>query len=237
LRRGVRIRLKQIRVRDSAPDLQAMLQRIKRNRINALVSAGSFEDDVAVMKAITDSGADVPVLACVAAGVHRFRTAMGEAAEGVIGPSQWEHQVELEPELGPSAKAFARRMRSQGANGSCDYPAAQAYAAGLLSIEALRMVGRVDQQGMRAAFGDLRTTTLFGDFAIDRVTGKQFGHKVLLVQWHDSEKVVIHPAAHTEVGLLELPSGWQILLASLQALRLKRPENREPQDGPDQDKP
>ena len=81
----------------------AMLERVRRNRITALVSAGNFEDDVAVMRAVIDSGANVPVLACVAAGVHRFRTAMGESAEGIIGPSQWEYQFEEQPELGPSA--------------------------------------------------------------------------------------------------------------------------------------
>ena len=56
-----------------------------------------------------------------------------------------------------------------------------------------------------AAFSDLRTATLFGDFAIDRVTRRQIGHKVLLVQWHGAQKVVIHPDAHADPEALEIP--------------------------------
>ena len=96
-------------------------------------------------------------------------------------------------------------MRAAG--GACDYPAAQIYAAGLLSAAALGACGRLEQESLRAAFSDLRTTTLFGDFAIDRVTGRQIGHKVLLVQWHGAQKVVIHPDAHADPGALEFPAG------------------------------
>ena len=91
----------------------------------------------------------------------------------------------------------------RAACGACDYPAAQIYAAGLLSAAALGACREFAQESLRAAFSDLRTSTLFGDFAIDRVTGRQIGHKVLLVQWHGGEKVVIHPDAHADPGTLE----------------------------------
>ena len=67
----------------------------------------------------------------------------------------------------------ARRMRAAGAADSPDYPAAQIYAAGLLTAAALAIAGRCDDAMLRAAFSDLRTTTMFGDFSIDRVTGRQ----------------------------------------------------------------
>ena len=87
----------------------------------------------------------------------------------------------------------------------------------------------MEQSNLREAFSDLRTTTLFGDFAIDRVSGRQIGHKVLLVQWHGGEKIVIHPDAHAEPGMLEFPAGWRLLLASLSNLyvNLRRGRNDE----------
>jgi hypothetical protein len=81
----------------------------------------------------------------------------------------------------------------------------------LIAIAALKECTRPDHQQLRAALSDLRTSTLFGDFAIDRVSGRQIGHKTLLVQWHEGRKVIIDP----EVGGLEIPSGWRLILGSI----------------------
>jgi branched-chain amino acid transport system substrate-binding protein len=217
-RRGVRINVRESAtpVRNGGEVSIDLLIRLARSRITALVSAGSFADDVALVNCVIRADLNVPVLACVAAGVQGFADALGERAEGLVGPSQWEESIRLTPELGPRPAQFAARMRA--ACGACDYPAAQIYAAGLLSAAALRACGGIDQTRLREAFSDLRTSTLFGDFAIDRVSGCQIGHRVLLVQWHGGQKVVIHPDAHAEVGSLEFPTGWRLVLASLSSL-------------------
>ena len=59
--------------------------------------------------------------------------------------------------------------------------------------QALANAGALDQERMRNAFSDLRVSTLYGDFAIDRVTGRQVGHQMLLVQWHQGNKVIVEP--------------------------------------------
>ena len=73
---------------------------------------------------------------------------------------------------------------------------------------------------LRAAFADLRTSTMFGDFSIDRVTGRQLGHQMLLVQWHRGKKVIIVPESHDDSGSLGVPSGLRLLLAGIEMLRL-----------------
>jgi len=161
------------------------------------------------------------VLGCVAAGVRRFGGELGEHAEGIVGPSQWEETASIRPEIGPSPAEFARRMKAAGFVAP-DYPAAQAYAAGLLTCCALTNAASLDSAKIRAAFSDLRTSTMFGDFSIDRVTGRQLGHSMLLVQWHAASKVIIQPEAHTDVGSLDFPSGWSLLLAGLDLLKLSR---------------
>ena len=165
------------------------------------------------------------MLGCVAAGVRRFASDLGELADGIVGPSQWEDSLELEPALGPTPAEFARRMRTAGAADSPDYPSAQIYAAGLLTAAALASAGRLDDAMLRAAFSDLQTTTMFGDFAIDRVTGRQLGHQMLLVQWHRGRKVIIVPESHDDSGSLDFPAGWRLLLAGVEALRLSRPDD------------
>jgi hypothetical protein len=113
-------------------------------------------------------------------------------------------------------------MRALGVSVVCDYPAAQAYAAGLVTLAALRTTGVLDQARLRSAFSGLRTTTLFGDFAIDPVSGRQVGHKMLLVQWHRGRKVLIDAEPDPNDGAIEFPSGWRLVLASMRYFRLSR---------------
>jgi branched-chain amino acid transport system substrate-binding protein len=221
-RRGVRVRVKWNGAFDPATTPTRLFPALTRNRVNALASAGSYEHDLAVMRAVASSVLNIPVLGCVAAGVRRFASDLGELAEGIVGPSQWEDSLELEPALGPTPAEFARRMRAAGTQDSPDYPAAQIYAAGLLTAAALIASGTCDGAMLRAAFSDLRTTTMFGDFSIDRVTGRQLGHQMLLVQWHRGRKVIIVPESHDDSGSLDLPSGLRLLLAGVEMLRLSR---------------
>ena len=184
------------------------------------------------------------MLGCVAAGVRRFASDLGELSEGIVGPSQWESSVgenlDAVPALGPTPNEFVRRMRDAGAADSVDYPSAQIYAAGLLTAAALASAASLDDHALRVAFSDLRTTTMYGDFSIDRVTGRQLGHKMLLVQWHRGRKVIIQPESHTETGSLDFPSGWKLLLAGADLLRLTRRDDESsdaPQNNPDKNEP
>jgi branched-chain amino acid transport system substrate-binding protein len=221
-RRGVRIRVKHNAEFAPALTPAKLFPVLKRNRVNALVSAGSYAHDLATMRAVTASTLNIPVLACVAAGVGSFRADLGEHAEGIVGASQWEEHAAIEPELGPTPSEFARRMRAAGGGLNCDYVAAQAYAAGLLAAQAIANAGALDQERMRSAFSDLRVSTLYGDFAIDRVTGRQVGHQMLLVQWHQGNKVIVEPEPRDDAGTLEFPSGWRLLLAGLEMIKMNR---------------
>jgi branched-chain amino acid transport system substrate-binding protein len=217
--RGVRVRLKYRGAFDRDDALARLLPALKRNRVNALAAAGSFAQDVALMRVLVASNLNLPVLGCVAAGVQRFAAELGEDAEGIVGPSQWEEQAQITPELGPSPAEFARRMRAAG-YADVDYPAAQAYAAGLIGCAAIRQCDSLDQRRLRDALGEMRASTLFGDFAINRITGCQIAHKMLLVQWHMGRKAIIEPQAHSETGAIEFPSGWRLVVASIRGLKL-----------------
>ena len=230
-RHGVRIRVKWNGAFDSEATPPDLFPALVRNRVNALASAGSYEHDLRVMRAVASSNLNIPVLGCVAAGVRRFASDLGELAEGIVGPSQWEGGVgeilDAVPALGPTPNEFVRRMRDAGAAELPDYPSAQIYAAGLLTAAALASAASLDDHKLRAAFSDLRTTTMYGDFSIDRVTGRQLGHKMLLVQWHRGRKVIIQPESHTDTGSLDFPSGWKLLLAGADLLRLSRRDDRD----------
>ncbi|HEX3409860.1 MAG TPA: amino acid ABC transporter substrate-binding protein [Candidatus Binataceae bacterium] len=218
---GVRLRLKYTTRFDPDHTPTALRSALRRNRINAVISAGGYEHDLAIMRLCAAHEANIPVLACVAAGVARFGADLADDAEGIVGPSQWEADADISPELGPSNRDFVRRMSALGIPDP-DYPSAQAYAAGLVTLAALRMADSLDHALIRKALANLRTTTLFGDFAIDPSSGRQVGHKMLLVQWHRGRKVLIDAEPDPNQGAIEFPSGWRLVLASMQYFRLSR---------------
>jgi len=230
---GVRLKLKYRGTIDPDDPPEMLMSALRRNRINALVSAGGIAHDIAVMKLAIRSQLYIPALACVAAGLHQFGREMGADADGIVGASQWEADVATRPLLGPDAPEFARRMRAFAPNLSCEYPAARIYGAGLVSVAAVEAAASgsktpatsIDQISLRAAFSALRTTTTFGDFAIDP-DGRQTAHRMLLVQWHQGRKVVIDPAPPEQTGAVEFPSGLRMLLASLHILSPGRENQR-----------
>jgi branched-chain amino acid transport system substrate-binding protein len=220
-RRGVRVRLKYAGAFEPGETPDLLGRALRRNRINVMISAGGYKHDVAMMRLATRPHHNIPVLACVAAGVAAFRADLGEDAEGIVGASQWESEMEVRPQIGPGPAEFVRRMRAANPGVACDYPAAQAYAAGLIALAAIRAADSIEPLRMRAALSDLRTTTFYGAFAIDRVTGRQIGHEMPLVQWHGGRKTIIEPEPNLG-DAIEFPSGWRLLLTSLRYLRIGR---------------
>ena len=221
---GVRIRVKFNGRFDPAATPATLEPALRRNRVNVMLSAGGYEHDVAAMRYAIESRLNLPVLGCIAAGVTRFGADLGGEADGIVGPSQWEEDLAVTPEIGPAPREFARRMRERLGGASCDYPAAQAYAAGLIALAALRdapFEGAIDQAELRAALARLQTTTMFGEFGVDPASGRQAAHRMLLVQWHRGRKMIIDPAALDERGDLEFPSGWRLIVSSLNFLRMR----------------
>jgi branched-chain amino acid transport system substrate-binding protein len=217
---GVRVRLTYRGRLEDEEAARALLRAVRRNRINALVSAGSYDHDVRMMRFATAPPLNLPVLGCVAAGVDRFRRDLGESAEGIVGPSQWEPDFVNRPDFGRNSRQFARAVASEC--GACDYPAAQAYASIWLSAVALSKCGSLDQESLRRAFSDLRASTLFGEFAIEPRTGQQIAHRMLLVQWHQGHKEIIEADPTLAGGNLEVPSGWGLLFPATKLFKLNR---------------
>ncbi len=155
---------------------------------DVLLSAGSFDDDVAVAR--WDSGRRWRAVGLVAAGVDELRHAIGERVAGLYGPCQWFDDGTDDPVDGPDSEWFSHCYRD--ANGSAPpYPAAAAFAAGIVWQRCVKEAGTVEPVSVRAAAQRLDTTTLFGRFHLDRVTGVQTGHQIRVVQWQGGQRVLV----------------------------------------------
>ena len=151
---------------------------------DVLLSAGSFEDDVAI--AGLGRQRRWRAMGLVAAGVEDLQQAIGERVEGLYGPCQCLADAAVEP----ADDWLVHRYRdTTGTNPP--YPAAAAIAAGIIWQRCSYDAHTVDPLLVLAASRNLDTTTLVGRFGVDPLTGVQTGHQILVVQRQQGRRVVV----------------------------------------------
>jgi branched-chain amino acid transport system substrate-binding protein len=163
-----------------------------------LLVVGNFADELAVAPILLTR--TWRAAAFVGAGVEEVLAQLGNKREGLLGPAQWLASATLEPDEGPDADWFVTHYRDV-AGIDPSYPAAQAFAAGLLCARCLRDSGRSDDTAQLAAAHQLVCTTLYGAFRLDPLTGLQVGHQIVVVQWQDGVRRVVWPPEQAECPL------------------------------------
>jgi branched-chain amino acid transport system substrate-binding protein len=174
---------------------------------DVLLLAGSFDDDVAVLRRLRRRPR---VVTAVAGGLREFPEAVGaRRAEGVLAPSQWEEGLRLRPDVGPRSVEVLRALRSRLAPGlgpgtaaaHVEYPAAQAYAAVVIALRCVTDTGGFDDDNLLAAARALRCTTFFGRFGLGP-DGRQADHSLVVVQWQDGAKCIVGPPGVAERSVI-----------------------------------
>lgn len=147
----------------------------------ALFCAGTFEDDVSLVNEVTRYRTPPELIGAVAAGVRDFGLAVHDPL-GVFGVAQWFAGGGQPAAVGPSESEFlAAYQRMTG--DLPDYPAVQAAATAALAAHCARATQSTSPNTLWDCAVQLETSTLFGSFRIDPVTGTQLGHEATLVRW------------------------------------------------------
>ena len=190
-----------------AEDFSETVRDVCQAAPDVLVVAGRFQNDLKIAELLADSALGIGAVAVVAAGVDAFRQRLGDVAENFIGPSQWEPDAGYVVDYGPSVAdvqaAFDRLGTHVHRDGSpvIDYPAAQAYAVGVVIQRCLEECGSFDDPALRQAAVALDFTTFYGRFRIDAETGRPNGKPALLVQWQLGRKAIIWPPERRRANL------------------------------------
>jgi len=166
----------------------------------ALVTAGNFEHDIAIVRGLRERRQAPAPLGAVAAGISAFGRELGEAAKGVLGPVQWWPSEDT-PAIGPSGADLAARFQ-QRTGREPSYPAAQAAAAGYLAHAAHR-------RGMAA--DDVlrwRTSTLLGEFALD-ADWRQIGHRITTIRWEGGRMIPLVTGSSRTSEPAQPPAGQE----------------------------
>jgi len=178
------------RISYSAFDVGDLVQKIHASCPEILVLAGSFEEEIQIIRAHQRWPSSIQAVAAVAAGVHAFHDELVRDADGVIGPSQWEPRVSFPATIGPDAVWFAHNFR-QHFGRVPEYTAAGSFAIGLIFEECVRCADSLEDKDLVAAAAELDCYTFYGRFRLESVTQRQVGHRILLVRWSHGHKVLL----------------------------------------------
>jgi ABC-type branched-subunit amino acid transport system substrate-binding protein len=189
-------------------DFAPFINKIQNAGPDAVLGGGHFQDGSTFARQLYEKGATVKFVALLVAPPEPSFAELGDAALGVIGPSQWEPLANIDaesaaqagfPYYGPSSQDFVKAYED-AYNEEPSYHAAGGYVAGLLLQKAIEDADSLDTQAVAKALDNLDILTFFGHIQFDVTEdahGLQIGHSMMYVQWQKGanglEKQIVWP--------------------------------------------
>ncbi len=173
----------------STTDFGPIINKIKASGAQALVGGGHYADGATFARQLFEQKVPLKMIALLVAPASDEFAELGDAAFGVVAPSQWEPLVKYQQTCGPSPAQFTEMY--QKAYGKVPaYRAAGGFAAGLILQKAMMEAGSIDSAKVRAALDKMDLTIFFGKikFSTDpKSHGLQLGHEMVQIQWQKKD--------------------------------------------------
>ncbi|MBI2486294.1 MAG: amino acid ABC transporter substrate-binding protein [Deltaproteobacteria bacterium] len=185
-------RITELKYVSGTKDFSSLLKQVQENIPDLILGVGRAEDDLLLAKQIVENKVNAKAIGLVVAGIKEFHQTLGKDVEGFLGPSQWEGGIKIEPDLGPTPQDFFIRFKYKYGK-EPDYTAAQSYNIGPVIQKCIEDAGTLDDYALREAASRADFKTFYGHFKIDQSTGTQIGHKMVIVQWRNGNKVIVYP--------------------------------------------
>jgi len=175
-------------------DFGPFINKIQSSGAQAILGGGHFQDGSTFARQMHEKDVDIPFFALLVAPPEPDFADLGDAALGVIGPSQWEPLAAFTPES--AAEAGLEWFGQLGTDIVADYTAAYdaepsyhsagGYAAGLILQKAIEDADSVDPEEVKAAMDKMDILTFYGRIKFDtsaEAHGLQIGHDMVYIQW------------------------------------------------------
>lgn len=199
-------------------DFGPFINKIVESGTEAVLGGGHTTDGQTFARQFYEKGVDIGFFALLVAPPEPEFAELGEAALGVVGPSQWEPLAAFSREaaestgftwIGPDSHEFTAAYEAS-ADEVPSYHAAGGYAAGLMLQQAIIDADSIDLDAINSALENLDVMTFFGQFKFDTSPewhGLQIGHSMVYVQWQQDEngelvKEMVWPAEGASAPLL-----------------------------------
>ncbi|MAT95986.1 MAG: hypothetical protein CL608_02365 [Anaerolineaceae bacterium] len=191
-------------------DFGPFINKIQDAAPDAILGGGHFQDGSTFARQLNEKNIDVGFFTLLVAPPEPDFADLGEAAVGVIGPSQWEPLAAFTPEsaeeagldwFGTLGDEFVTAYEAAYDGEEPSYHSAGGYAAGLILQKAIIDADSTDPEAIRAALDAMDLLTFFGHIKFDTTEeahGLQIGHSMVYIQWQDNgdglAKQVVWPA-------------------------------------------
>lgn len=199
-------------------DFSALINKIQAAAPDAVMGGGHFQDGSTFAKQLAEKKIGAKYVALLVAPPEDQFSELGDAALGVVGPSQWEPQVNFTQDsaqklnstwYGPQGSDFTSAYKA-AYNEDPSYHSAGGYAAGLILQKAIEDAGSLDTAAITAALDKMDIVTFYGHVKFDSTAanhGLQIGHEMVYVQWQKDSggnlgKQIVWPAAGSTAPLL-----------------------------------
>ena len=160
----------------------------------AVMGGGHFADGATFAKQLFEKKVKAKFVALLVAPPEPKFSELGDAALGVIGPSQWEPMAKYSAEaaraaglewFGPAVAEFVSAYTAKYRE-EPSYHSAGGYAAGLILQKAIAVAGVLDAPKIKAALDALNLMTFYGHIQFEAAAsmhGLQKGHEMVYIQW------------------------------------------------------
>jgi ABC-type branched-subunit amino acid transport system substrate-binding protein len=179
-------------------DFGPFINKILESGAEAILGGGHFQDGSTFARQIHEKEVDVNYFALLVAPPEPDFADLGDAAVGVIGPSQWEPLAEFTPES--AATAGLEWFGAQGSEFVAAYEAAYdqepsyhsmgGYVAGQILQKAIMDADSIDPEAVKAAMDAMDILTAYGHIKFDtsaEAHGLQIGHSMVYIQWQKDD--------------------------------------------------
>lgn len=192
-------------------DFGPFINKIQDAGAEAILGGGHFQDGSTFARQLHEKEAVPRFIALLVAPPEPDFADLGDAAQGVIGPSQWEPLAAFTAEsaaeagvdwFGPSSETFVTAYEA-AYNEEPSYHSAGGYAAGLILQKAIEDADSTNPDAIKQALEAMNVMTFYGQVNFDtseEAHGLQIGHDMVYIQWQRDEagnlvKEVVWPIA------------------------------------------
>jgi ABC-type branched-subunit amino acid transport system substrate-binding protein len=179
-------------------DFGPFINKILESGAEAILGGGHFQDGSTFARQIYEKEVDINYFALLVAPPEPDFADLGDAAVGVIGPSQWEPLAEFTPDsaaaaglewFGTLGKDFVAAYEA-AYNEEPSYHSMGGYVAGQILQKAIMDADSTDPEAIKAAMDAIDMLTAYGRVTFDtseEAHGLQIGHSMIYIQWQKDD--------------------------------------------------
>ncbi len=190
-------------------DFSAIIDKVIASKATVLLGGGHYADGSTLARQLSGHKVPLKMLTLLVAPDSSQWVELGDAALGVMVPSQWEPQSVFKAQYGPSGADFAKAYNAKN-NTPPSYESAGGYACGLILQHAIEQAGGIDSDKVAQALNATDITTFYGRTKFSTAAsehGLQSGHSMVLAQWQKDKagklvKEVVWPLAGKSANLM-----------------------------------